>query len=47
MFNGINVLDRVATLPGNLEKHEKTWNLIIQAKTPGKTWNLRNFEKKP
>ena len=41
-------LNRVATLPENLKKHRKTWNLTLkEKKKPGKNWNLRNFEKKP
>ena len=46
--------DRVATLPGNMEKPGiwqfsqeklgKTWSLRYFEKT-GKTWNLKNLEK--
>ena len=45
-FCEIIKLDMVATLPGNLEKHGKIWNLTIKAKKKlGKTLNFRNFEK--
>ena len=40
---------RVVTLPGNLEKHEKPWNLQFRPKKPGLKKNFRetwNFEQK-
>ena len=34
-FLANKAIKRGATLPGNLEKHVKTWNLKICAKKPG------------